>query len=69
MQLLHRRRPLIVLICATLVLLIQQVAWAQDSSEVERLREEQAQIGCQLKYNETLRADFFYGIGSRKGSL
>ena len=57
------QRLSIVLIHTTLVLItIQQVAWAQDSSEVERLREEQIQLGCQLRYNETLRSEFFYSI-------
>lgn len=58
----------IALIYTTLVLLaIQQVAWAQDRSEVGRLREEQMQLGCQLKYNESLRSEFFYSIGNKQG--
>ena len=71
MQLLRRcRLILIVLIYATLVLLtIQQVAWALDRSEVERLREEQSQLGCQLRINRTLRTEFFYSIGNMEGTI
>ena len=69
MQLL-RRCLLIVLIYKTLVLLtIQQVAWALDRSEVERLREEQTQLGCQLRINQTLRTEFFYSIGNIEGNV
>lgn len=71
MQLFRCYLSIRVLIYTTLVLLltIQQVAWAQDRSEVERLREEQMQTGCQLKYNETLRLEFFNSISNKSGKL
>ena len=67
MQLL-RRCLSIVLIYTTLVA-IQQLALAQEPNEVERLREEQTKVGCMLKYNETLRAEFYYNIGNSQGSF
>ena len=58
------RRCCLIVLTYTILVLIQQ---AQADRSVEELREEQMQLGCQLKYNTTLRAEFFNSIGNPKG--
>ena len=58
------RRCCLIVLTYTILVLIQQVAWAQADRSVEELREEQMQFGCQLKYNATLRDEFYDSIGN-----
>ena len=67
MELLQRYLP-IVFASTILVLTIQKLAWAQGRREVEQAREEQRMASCLLTYNESLRGDFYYSIGSREGT-
>ena len=63
------RRCCLIVLTYTVLVLIQQVAWAQADRSVQELREEQMQLGCQLKYNSTLRAEFFGSIGNPDKSI